>query len=331
MSGEAGSGASAGADASPVVLIYGEESFLVDRELVQIEKACGLSGPEDMNRQVFDASDTEPSTVISASRTLPFMAEKRLHIVKNAALWKVEQWDRILAYAEKPNPSTSLVLVAETVDKRRVWFKGLKKSARVVECSHPADAGLPRWIGEMAAEAGLNLGSRVSQSLILRVGPDLQHLWREILKLQAYAGEDGHVSVEDVETLVGESRGASVFTFCDGLGERDLKKSMGALTKLLDLGEAPLKLLFMITRHFRMLWKAWELSETSGHVNPGHAAKVLGCPPFAAKRALAQAKRWREAELQTALALFMEADIQLKSGGATEVVQRLVIELCSRR
>jgi DNA polymerase-3 subunit delta len=183
----------------------------------------------------------------------------------------------------------------------------------------------------MAADAGLHLGARVSQSLVLRVGPDLQHLWREILKLQAYAGDDGRVSVDDVEALVGESRGASVFTFCDGLGERNLKKSMESLIKLLDLGEAPLKLLFMITRHFRILWKAWELREVNERVNPGQAAKVLGCPPFVAKRALEQARRWNEAELQAALALFMEADLQLKSGGATEVVQRLVIELCSRR
>ena len=57
--------------ASPVVLIFGEESFLVDRELAQIEKGCGLSGAEDMNRQVFDASDTEPSAVISASNSMP--------------------------------------------------------------------------------------------------------------------------------------------------------------------------------------------------------------------------------------------------------------------
>lgn len=331
MSAAPGSGADNAAIASPVVLIFGEESFLIDRELAQIEAHCGLSGPEDMNRQLFDASDTDPSAVISASRTMPFMAEKRLHIVKNAELWKADQWDQLLAYAENPNPSTSLVLIAEAVDKRRVWFKGLKKSARIVECSHPADAGLPRWISQMASEAGLHLGARVSQSLILRVGPDLQLLWREILKLQAYAGADGRVSVEDVETLVGESRGASVFTFCDGLGERNLKKAMESLIKLLDLGEAPLKLLFMITRHFRILWKAWELNDTSERVNPGQAAKVLGCPPFAAKRALEQARRWKEAELQGALALFMEADLQLKSGGGTEVVQRLVIELCSRR
>jgi DNA polymerase-3 subunit delta len=313
-----------------IVLIYGEESFLIDRELLRIEKTCGLSGPEDMNRQTFDAADTEPGTVVSSARTLPFLADKRLLVVKNAAAWKVEQWDSILAYAEKPNPSTALVLISDTVDKRRVWFKALKKSATVIECSHPADAGLSRWVNEMASDAGLRLGSRVSQSLVLRVGPDLQLLWREILKLQAYAGEDGHVTVDDVETLVGESRGASVFTFCDGLGERDLKKSMGALIKLLDLGEAPLKLLFMIARHFRILWKAWELND-GGRVNPGQAAKALGCPPFVAKRALDQARRWREPELQNALGLFMDADLQLKSGGGTEVVQRLVIELCSSR
>jgi DNA polymerase-3 subunit delta len=199
----------------------------------------------------------------------------------------------------------------------------------VVECPHPSDAKLPEWIKQLADEAALKLDPGVVQSLILRVGPDLQLLWREILKLQAYAGEDRRVAVDDVETLVGESRGTTVFVLCDALGERKLGLALQALKRLLQLGEPPVLLLYMIVRHFRILWKAHELAGEGSRAAPGAAAQRLGVPPFAVKRSTDQARNWDDKTLEDAFLRFIRADIELKSGGGAEVLHRLVIDLCA--
>ena len=61
---------------APLELIHGEESFLVDRELRQIEAACKIKGTEDLNRELFDATEVAPSRVTSTAKTMDIMAIK---------------------------------------------------------------------------------------------------------------------------------------------------------------------------------------------------------------------------------------------------------------
>ncbi len=311
-------------NASPVELIHGEESFLVDRELRQIEEACKVQGPEDLNREAFDAAETAPSRVTSSARTMPFMGERRLIIVKNADKWSVDQWETLTDYAENPNPSSCVVLVVPSVDKRRAWWKKLSKSANVRQCSRPPDNQLHGWIKKLANEAGLKPGPEVIRAIELRVGSDLQLIWREVLKLQAFAGEDGSLDAEDVRVLVAESKGHSVFVFCDAVGDRNLKEALRGLRRLQELGEAPLKILFMIARHFRILWKAKAVAGKGGR----QAAKTLGLPDFVAKKAMRQSSKWDEAQLDWVFARMLGTDLDMKSGGGAEVLEKFVMDLC---
>lgn len=313
--------------ASPVVVIHGDESYLADRELAAIETECGVAGPADMNRQVIDAGEKSAAYVINSARTLPFMAGKKLLIIRNAAAWKTADWDQLAAYAEKPNPSTSLVIIAESPDKRRSAWKALQKTARLVDCPRPSDADLYKWASEMARDAGLKISPAVARALVTLVGPDLQLLWREIQKLKAYAGENAAVDEDDVKKLVGETRATNVFALCDALGEKKLKGALTALRKLLELGEPPVVLLYMIARHFRILWKALELIET-GRVR--ESASLLGVPPFVARKAVGQAEKWTGEEMEKAFERFLMTDIALKSGQGAEQLHTLVIRLCGK-
>lgn len=310
---------------APVVLITGDESFLIDRELADIEAECGLSGAEDMNRQNIDALETDPGAILNSAKTLPFLAKKRLIIVRNAASWKVEQWERILPYCQNPNPSTCLVLIVEKIDKRFAWGKAIQKVARLAECNKPKERDLKMWVGRLAAEAGLKLGPRLQESLANLLEPDIQLLWREIQKLKAYAGDSGMVDEDDIKALVGETRTTNVFALCDAIGSRDARQALEKLRKLLELGEAPVMLLVMISRHLRSLWRAKDKTVAR------HSAETLGVPPFAVAKIVAQAEKWEEKTLSEAFWLMLEADTALKSGGGEEYLYKLVIRLCAKK
>lgn len=311
--------------AAPVVVIHGEETYLADRELAAIETESGITDPTDMNRQAIDAAEKNAAYVISSARTLPFMTGKKLIIVRNAAAWKTADWDLLAAYAEKPNPSTTLVIIAESPDKRRSAWKSIQKTARLVDCPRPSDADLYKWASQMAKDAGLKIGPAVARSLVTLVGPDLQLLWREIQKLRAYAGDTAVLEEDEVEKLVGETRATNVFALCDALGEKKLQSALTALRKLLEHGEPPIVLLYMIARHFRILWKALELIET-GRVR--ESASALGVPPFVARKAVAQAEKWTGEEMEKAFQRFLMTDLALKSGQGEEQLHTLVIRLC---
>ena len=132
----------------------------------------------------------------------------------------------------------------------------------------------------------------------------------------------------DVENLVGESRGTTVFALCDALGQRDLAQATRALRKLLYLGEPPAKLLVMIVRHFRHLWIGREMLDTRRRTDPKSAASVMGAHPYTAEKALRQARQWGEPALRQAFDLFLRSDVSLKTGGRDEVLDALVIALC---
>ncbi|MBI5441563.1 MAG: DNA polymerase III subunit delta [Deltaproteobacteria bacterium] len=315
--------------AAPVVYIYGDETFLVDRALRAIEAEVLAGGASDFNRELFEAPEAPVSKVVAAAKTLPFLGGRRLVLVRNAHLWSAEAWQPLLPYLESPNPSTCLVLVAAELDRRTRHGKALEKLARVVECRHPADRELARWASDLLKEAGIEASRDVAQTLALRVGTDLQLLSREIEKLRAFAGERGRVSAEDVEKLVSESRGTTVFALCDALGRRELAPAARTLRRLTELGEPAVRLLYMIVRHFRSLWIGRELlRKHGGRVDGRSAAPALGVPPFVAENLLRQAKGWKEEELEAAFKAFLRADLALKTGSGKEVLDRLVLELC---
>ncbi|GAB4268651.1 MAG: DNA polymerase III subunit delta [Deferrisomatales bacterium] len=315
---------------APVVYLYGDETFLIDRALGELEAETLGGGDPRLNREVFEAPEASAAQVVAAARTAAFLGARRLVVVKNADRWSAEAWKPLLPYLESPNPGTCLVFVAQGLDRRSKAGKLLAKTARVVECRRPREQELAGWARRLAREAGLELEPAVLAALVGRIEPDLQLLSREIEKLRAFAGADGTVRQADLEQLVGESRGTTVFALCDALGEADLGGALRALRKLLALGEPPPRLLFMIVRHFRHLWRARELLDGGGRTDPKTAAAALGVPPFVARRVLGQARRWEAPRLARAFSGFLQADLALKSGGGSEVLDRLVLGLCGR-
>jgi DNA polymerase-3 subunit delta len=314
--------------AAPVVYVWGDEAYLVDRALREVEAEALAGGGADFNREVFEAPDASPSAVLAAAKTLPFLGGRRLVLVRNAHAWKADAWEPVVAYLDKPNPSTCLLFIADSLDKRTRAGKALEKKARVVECRKPSDRDLPEWARRLAREAGLKPQTGALEALAYRVGPDLQLLAQQIEKLRVYAGEGGEVVTADVEALVGESRATTVFAYCDGLGKRDLRAALGALRRILRLGEPPVKILFMIHRHFRHLWIVRELLEARPQLDRGAAASAAGVPPFAAENLIGQARGWTVGALRAAFRRLLATDVALKTGSGAEALEGLTLALC---
>jgi DNA polymerase-3 subunit delta len=314
--------------AAPVVYIWGEEGFLVDRALAEVEAEALVGGDPRLNRQVFEAPNVPPAEVMVAAKTLPFLGGRRLVVVKDVHKWSAPEWKVVLPYLESPNPTTCLVFVADRLDRKLKAGKLIARVARVVDCPRPKERDLFGWAERLSEEAGLRPAPRVLQALVLRVGPDLQLLSQEIEKLRIFAGQGGEVTEEDVEALVGESRGTTVFALCDALGQRDLAGATRALRKLLQFGEPPARLLLMIVRHFRHLWIGREILDTRGISGAKSAASIMGAHPYAAEKAVRQARAWGEPALRRAFELFLRSDVSLKTGGGSEILDALVLELC---
>ena len=85
-----------------------------------------LLTPEDelMNCDVLEGSNASAEAIIQSGQTLPFLAEKRLILVRDSQAFKGgREFDPLLSFFEQIPETTVLVFVEEQVDKRSKLFK----------------------------------------------------------------------------------------------------------------------------------------------------------------------------------------------------------------
>ena len=96
-----------------------------------------------------------PRRVVIVLQAETLLAPKR---ESEAATRALEQLEELL---KQPEPQTTLVLVADRVDKRSRMFKLLQKQATIVECGALEDlADAERWVRTRVAAAGARRSSR---------------------------------------------------------------------------------------------------------------------------------------------------------------------------
>ncbi len=255
-----------------------------------------IHGPAELLRAealaaIRDASDDDP-TLIEANTTtlegrklslgelqsvcdtLPFLASRRLVIVQdylrrsaNTSEEKTRpdtagaQATALAAYLGDVPETTELMIVeGDTVSGgpvlRRLMELQREGRARIIPCPKPTRNDVPVWIRARAEQRKVRLDASAVTDLAEFVGDDLRQLDQELIKLADYA--NGRVvGRAEVRLLVAATRVASIFEMVDALGMGDTRRAAHLLHQILDSdGEAPLSVLGMIARQFRLILQA---------------------------------------------------------------------------
>ena len=93
---------------SPVYLFAGEESYLIDS---CVKKVSSILAVDDLNKEVFYASDSSAEDILNAVQTLPFLSEKRVVIVKSVNKMKAADAERFLGYLSNVVDTSCLILL----------------------------------------------------------------------------------------------------------------------------------------------------------------------------------------------------------------------------
>ncbi len=141
-------------------------------------------------------------------------------------------------------------------------------------------------------------------------------------------GDERAITAQDVELLVPYAGTANVFAMVDAIGRRDGRTALRLLHKLLDENAAPLYLLSMIVRQFRILIQVKELSAQG--LASSTIAKRAGLHPFVAEKAGRQAMNFSMGQLEVIYVRLLETDLAIKTGQVDDVLalDTLVAALC---
>lgn len=315
---------------APLYLLYGDEPYLVERAVKKLLERAVDPGFRDFNLNVFYGNECKGDEVFGAAQTLPMFADRRVVLVKKGGELSAGAMEILLSYLQDPSPSTCLVLQAEKIDGRKKFFAEFKKRGELVEFKRPYENQLGPYVRDEVREAGKKIDAAAAELLAYLVGNNLQELVSQIEKLCIYCGNKEVIGVAEVKAIVSDTKVESVFEFTDALGAKDLGKALRMLTALLRDGEAPLRVLGAVSRHYRQLWQVRELLDRK--IPSGDLAKAAGINPYFLKKVTDQARNYKVGELKQVFERMLELDLAFKSGGRSDALfERFVMEVCKGR
>jgi len=311
-------------------LMEGVEEYIKQTALEQLRKLLLPAGLEALNETVLE---NPPLQILKAtSETLPFMAERRLVLVKECALLRSarkggeegeespeedDQTQSFCDYLAALPPTTCVVFYEKgKADARRKLYGAIKKHGMIALFDTLDSEELNRWIIQTMRTLGKDISPATASNLAFTVGKDGALLKGEMEKLAAHTGARPQVTAEDIQAVATRSLEASVFDMVDALVEGKTPKAFSLFENMLRTGGSRFAILSMILRQYRILFHYKTLKESGASL--ADIRSRLGLPPFAVDRAVKQAAAYTTDQLQGAIALCVDTEFSVKSGRMAE-------------
>jgi DNA polymerase-3 subunit delta len=316
---------------APFYLFYGPGEFRMERVLTALRTLLVPEAARDFNLEVLYGDEPiEPEQIINKASSMPFLAQRRLIILRRTEAFNADQLERFLPYLDKPSSSTCLIFVSSRTNFNTKFYKKFRSEGAAVLFDELKGNQIVPWIKRTASEDfGVTLDGEACAYLHAVVGNRPRELYSEIEKLQLRHGKN--VTLEQVKDAVTHSRVYTVFELMDAVSTKDCASSLRILKRYLeeeDPRDAPLGLISMLNRQVRLLWQAKAVLLKRGGVQ--EVQKKTGLSPFPARKLVEQAPSWTEKELKNALERLRRSDDRLKSGSSPRVIlESLILSLCS--
>ncbi len=314
-----------------LIFLYGQESYLVQKAARSVREAVLPEGQDDFNDNQFYGKDVTAELILEAAMTYPVFAEKRLVTVKDAHQLPAAELEKLLPYLQNPVPQTCLLFIADKIDNRRKFFQQFKKNGTLVEFKPLSEREVPRYIRHLLSQGEVRISADGLDLFCSMMDGNLHEVHAELDKLLTYIGSATLIEVKDVQAVVSRGRAENIFELGNAVGRGDVAKALTLVMRLSAAGEAPLKILSLLTRHFRQLWKVREMQVQN--YPEKEIAKVAGVPFFVVADMIRQGKKFSRNDFYRAFELFLETDLAMKSSGADAeaLLDSLILRLVRKK
>ena len=296
-----------------VLLFEGEEEHLKQTALKALSDRLLPEGLEDLNRTVLEGAETDQ--IIAAAETLPFMADRRLVIVRDhpALIARSEADERLLEYLPSvPASSVLLFYCTHKPDARKKLYSAVKKLNGIVTFSPLKDRELASFVTAAFRDQGKECDERTAEYLVFTSGSDLNQLLAEVAKISSHNLDSTSVSPDEVAALATPSLECTVFQMVDAVVARQSSRAFALLQNQLKQGADRMYILSMLLRQFRLLQhvKIMQFEKRTQE----EIRSALGVPPFALNQYLRQASFYTGGQVKQAVKICFDTEYAVKSG-----------------
>jgi len=296
-------------------LLYGEEDFLKDYYTNSISDLCTCDGPVEFNLLKINNEKIDNDKVAEFMLSFPFMAEKKVLIIKNSGLFsKASESDKKF-WTDTLNSMPDYVITVfceDSVDKRTALFKAISANHTVEEFPLCKEGELINWFARYLGKYGKSMTKEDICYVIENVGRSMYLLKSEADKLIAYSlGKADLISSEAVKKSVCRSLEGKVFELIDNIIGARRQKVMQQIADLKTLKEQPIMVVALIFRQFSILRKIKILQNDFSVAEISQKTKLRD---FIVKKHISQLKSFTIDELERGIFLCSKADEEIKGG-----------------
>jgi len=311
-----------------IYVIAGKDEASVN---VECEKLLGrLLEPQQRAVGLFKADPVEVSvsTVLDELRTVPFLTERRVVLVKNAGKFVSDNRELLEKYFDNPCPTGILILTVISWDSRTKLAKKLPRVGKLLSITQPKSWQLPGRLIKYTADAhDKNLSKTAAELLIELTGDNLSQLYSEIDKLALFAHSEKVITAQHVELLIGHNRIFGVFAVIDAVIAGNVTQAVDRLRSMFAVNKsAEYTVVGAFAFHFRRMFNAKVLLEKG--VSTGEIVNRLRI--FGDRESFfAQLRKMSLKQIGTNLQQLAAADYAIKTGRTkTKVaIEQLVLNL----
>lgn len=294
----------------PVYFLAGEESYFIDLIADQLEATVLTEAEKSFNLSIFYGKDSDPIQILNTCKRFPMMAEYQLVLVKEAQ--ELKGIEKLLAYLQKPVPSTILVFAYKggKPDGRTEFGKLLKKNTVYFESKGLYENQVPDWIKTFIIQKGYKIENKTSALIAEYLGQDLAKIANEIDKLLLGLAKGTTVDAELVEKNIGISREFNVFELNNAIGSQDVFKTNRIIQNLSsNPKDNPLVLILgSLVSYFSKLLVFHSVRKQGNAA----AAAAMGVNPYFLKQYETAAAIYPPARIMRIIGRLRTADLQSK-------------------
>lgn len=296
-------------------LLYGSEPYLIRLYRDKLRDAI-LGESDQMNFSRFEGKDMDLKEVNDIAQTLPFFSDRRLILIENSGLFKVQS-DLAEVLLKAPD-STIFIFAEKEVDKRNKSYKFIKDRGIISEMNGLDERNLKLFIASLLKPVGKKITESTANYLLDKIGTDMENIRNEIDKLISYTLDRDTITVEDVDEIVTAQITGKIFQMMDAIGLQQQDKALSLYYDLLSVRERPSHILYLMMRHFNILLQVKDLIN-NGYTSAAITEKV-SVPAFTVGKYISQSKNFSKEQLTYALKLAADTEEQIKTGRIQEMI-----------
>ncbi|MCL2079711.1 MAG: DNA polymerase III subunit delta [Oscillospiraceae bacterium] len=240
-------------------VFHGRERYLLWTAIQNLRKLLCPDGLDSFNYKRFDGKQLEIDKLEEAVETFPAFGEKTLIEVHDYDIFSGGDTARLCKILEDIPSYACVAFIYDTIeyktDNRLKTTREILKNVDVVEFNIQDEKKVTHWIIRHFRDAEKHISPDDAQYLAMITDGLLTTLHGEIKKISAYS-QNAVISKSDIDAVVIPALDAVAYMLTDAVIKKSKRLALQNLDKLLQMREAPHKLLYSISARFRQLLAA---------------------------------------------------------------------------